>query len=63
VQGPSELGASGKLADWVKWMSDQLPNGRYHHCPKGSHLALVDDRETYFEGLIGFLHDVDNANN
>jgi proline iminopeptidase len=42
-------------------MADQLPNGRYHHCPKGSHLALVDDPETYFEALIGFLQDVDRA--
>lgn len=88
MQGPSELGLSGKLLDWdrsadlpmidvptlvmgaehdtmdpryLEWMAGQLPQGRYHHCPDGSHLAIVDDQETYFEGLIGFLHDLDAA--
>jgi proline iminopeptidase len=86
MQGPSELGASGRLAQWdrtaelpdiavptlvigaqhdtmdphhLQWMAAQLPSGTYHHCPKGSHLALVDDAETYFEGLTAFLHRVD----
>jgi len=86
MQGPSELGASGKLEHWdrsvdlpqihvptlvigaehdtmdpsyLEAMAHQLPNGRYHHCPNGSHLAHVDDQQTYFEGLIRFLHDVD----
>lgn len=86
MQGPSELGAAGKLLDWdrsadlpaitvptlvmgaahdtmdpahLEWMATQLPDGRYHHCPEGSHLAIVDDQETYFEGLLGFLQDVD----
>ncbi|WP_221634671.1 proline iminopeptidase-family hydrolase [Nocardioides luti] len=86
MQGPSELGASGKLLEWdrsanlsaitvptlvmgaahdtmdpayLEWMATQLPDGRYHHCPEGSHLAIVDDQETYFEGLLGFLADVD----
>ena len=39
----------------------QLPNGRYHHCPNGSHLAYIDDQQTYFEGLLRFLHDVDQS--
>jgi proline iminopeptidase len=86
MQGPSELGASGKLADWdrtadlakiavptlvigaahdtmdpahMEWMSKQLPRGRYLFCPQGSHLALYDDQQTYMEGLIRFLKDVD----
>ena len=86
MQGPSELGASGKLLEWdrsadlpaitvptlvmgaahdtmdpayLEWMATQLPDGRYHHCPEGSHLAIVDDQETYFEGLLGFLAEVD----
>jgi proline iminopeptidase len=88
MQGPSELGASGKLLHWdrtadlrridvptlvmgathdtmdpahLEWMAGQLPQGRYHHCPDGSHLAIVDDQETYFAGLLGFLRDVDAA--
>jgi len=35
-----------------------LPRGRYHFCPEGSHLALYDDQQTYFRGLIDFLHDL-----
>jgi proline iminopeptidase len=86
MQGPSELGASGKLLHWdrgadltgidvptlvmgaeydtmdpayLRWMAEQLPQGRYHHCPDGSHLALVDDAETYFAGLVGFLRELE----
>jgi proline iminopeptidase len=39
----------------MEWMSKELPRGRYLYCPNGSHLAMYDDRETYFAGLIGFL--------
>jgi proline iminopeptidase len=83
MQGPSELGASGKLEQWdrtgdlhridvptlvmgaehdtmdpahLRWMAEQLPRGRYHHSPEGSHLALVDDADAYFAGLVDFLH-------
>jgi proline iminopeptidase len=41
--------------DHLRWMAEQLPQGRYHHSPNGSHLAIVDDQETWFDGLIGFL--------
>jgi proline iminopeptidase len=88
MQGPSELGASGKLKFWdrsadlgqirvptltigathdtmdpqhMEWMATQVQQGRYHHCPNGSHLSQFDDSQTYFEGLIGFLKDVDAA--
>jgi proline iminopeptidase len=43
----------------MKWMSRQLPRGRYLYCPNGSHLALYDDQQTWFTGLIKFLTDVD----
>lgn len=86
MQGPSELGASGKLVDWdrtadlsrievptliigaehdtmdpehMRWMAGAVQNGRYLHCPEGSHLAMYDDQRTYFEGLIRFVEDVD----
>ena len=39
----------------MRWMSGQLPQGRYLHCPAGSHLAQFDDPSHYFPGLIGFL--------
>ena len=87
MQGPSELGASGKLLHWdrtadlvnidvptlvmgaehdtmdpahLRWMAEQLPQGRYLHCPDGSHLALVDDAETYFAGLVDFLRELED---
>jgi len=83
MQGPSELGLSGKLSDWdrtedlariqvptlvigaqhdtmdpewMRMMATRLPRGRYLHCPNGSHMAMYDDQETYFGGLIDFLH-------
>lgn len=86
MQGPSELGASGKLAKWdrtadlprlaiptlvigaefdtmdprhMEWMAGQVQRGRYLYCPKGSHLALYDDQQVYFDGVIRFLKDVD----
>jgi proline iminopeptidase len=86
LQGPSELGASGKLVDWdrtadleritvptlvigaehdtmdpdhMEWMASALPHGEYLYCPDGSHMAMYDDQEVYFEGLIRFLREVD----
>jgi proline iminopeptidase len=86
MQGPSELGASGKLARWdrssdlqrirvptltigaahdtmdpghMESMAQKLADGRYLHCPDGSHMAMFDDQQRYFDGLIGFLRDVD----
>jgi len=86
MQGPSELGASGKLAQWdrvadlpkitvptlsvgaefdtmdpkhMEMIARTVQHGRYLYCPKGSHLALYDDQETWFAGVIAFLRDVD----
>lgn len=39
----------------MRWMSEQLPHGRYLHCPNGSHLSQFDDPDHYFPGLIDFL--------
>jgi proline iminopeptidase len=82
MQGPSELGASGRLLNWDRFndladiktptlvigarydtmdpahmqaMSKQLPNGQYLHLPEGSHLAMYDDQQRYFDGLVDFL--------
>ncbi|MGQ9494211.1 MAG: proline iminopeptidase-family hydrolase [Anaerolineae bacterium] len=86
MQGPSELGASGKLVNWdrtadlakievptliigaqydtmdpkhMEWMATSVQRGRYLYCPNGSHMAMYDDQETYFRGLIQFIKDVD----
>ncbi len=40
---------------YLEKMADVLPNGRYLYCPEGSHLAMYDDQEVYFSGLVDFL--------
>jgi proline iminopeptidase len=82
MQGPSELGARGKILHWDRFadlhritvptltigarhdtmdprhmraMADELPRGQHLHLPDGSHLAMHDDTDRYFAGLIGFL--------
>jgi len=86
MQGPSELGAAGKLISWdrtddlhrisvptlvigathdtmdpkhMEMIAGRIPKGRFHLCPNGSHMAMYDDQQTYFEGLIGFINDVE----
>jgi proline iminopeptidase len=86
MQGPSELGASGKLVNWdrtadlgtiatptltigakydtmdpahMEGMAKKVQKGRYLFCPNGSHMAMYDDQETYFNGLVAFIKDVD----
>ena len=39
----------------MEMMAERLPAGRYLYCPNGSHLAMYDDQQTYFAGLIDFL--------
>ncbi|WP_205746055.1 MULTISPECIES: proline iminopeptidase-family hydrolase [Dyella] len=86
MQGPSELGASGRLVQWdrskdlhkitvptlvigaqfdtmdpayMASMAKKLPKGQFLLCPKGSHMAMYDDQQTYFTGLVKFLHGVE----
>lgn len=88
MQGPSELGASGKLALWdrigdlpritvptltigaqhdtmdpahMAHVAGLFPRGRNLHLPNGSHMAMFDDQERYFAGLIEFLKGVDSG--
>ncbi|MDP9334180.1 MAG: proline iminopeptidase-family hydrolase [Actinomycetota bacterium] len=42
----------------MEMMAGQLPKGRYLHCPDGSHLAMYDDQQRYFAGLVEFLHEL-----
>lgn len=39
-------------------MARALPQGRYLHCPDGSHLAIYDDQAVYMSGLLAFLREV-----
>jgi proline iminopeptidase len=41
---------------YMEMMATRLPRGRYLYCPDGSHLAMYDDQQAYFAGLISFLH-------
>lgn len=45
----------------MEWISTQVQNGRYLHCPNGSHLSQYDDQEHFFPGLIDFIKDVDSG--
>jgi proline iminopeptidase len=54
------IGAAHDTMDpeYMRYMSTRFTRGHYLHCPNGSHLAMYDDQETYFEGLISFLRGV-----
>jgi proline iminopeptidase len=41
-------------------MAKGVQNGSYLYCPKGSHMSMYDDQQTYFTGLINFIKKVDN---
>lgn len=82
MQGPSELGASGRLEHWNRFadlkrievptlvmsarydtmipahmeaMARELQKGEFAFCERGSHLAMYDDQQAYFDALTGFL--------
>ena len=40
-------------------MATRVRHGQHLACPNGSHMALYDDQEVYFRGLIRFIQDVD----
>jgi proline iminopeptidase len=42
----------------LAWMAEQLPNGRHHNCPSGSHFCFVDDRDSYVAAMRTFLADL-----
>ena len=43
----------------MEMMAQRLPRGRYLLCANGSHLAMYDDQEAYFSGLVQFLGDLE----
>ena len=45
----------------MEWMAGEVQNGRYLHCPDGSHLSQYDDQKTYINGIVKFLKDVDSG--
>ncbi|MBL7011238.1 MAG: proline iminopeptidase-family hydrolase [Candidatus Marinimicrobia bacterium] len=51
------IGASHDTMDpaHMEWMSNELANGSFLLCKKGSHMAMWDDTDTYANGIIKFL--------
>jgi proline iminopeptidase len=45
----------------MKWMANQVQQGRYLHLPDGSHMAMYDDQKRYFDGLVKFINDVNQG--
>ena len=43
----------------MKWMASQFKKGTYLYCENGSHMAMYDDQQNYFKGLIGFVKGVE----
>ena len=44
----------------MEWMAAQFPRGRYLDRPGGSHMAMYDAQQTYFDGLVSFIRDQDS---
>ena len=42
-------------------MAAKLPHGEYLYCPHGSHLAMYDDQQVYFDGMIAFVNKLRNS--
>jgi proline iminopeptidase len=42
----------------MRRMAKLMPRGQNLYCPTGSHLAMWDDQQVYFDGLIKFLKSV-----
>lgn len=40
----------------MEWMSSEVQNGSYLHCPNGSHWSMYDDQETYFNGVTKYIN-------
>ena len=41
-------------------LAKAVQHGQYLYCPKGSHMSMYDDQQTYFKGLIKFLKETDS---
>jgi proline iminopeptidase len=55
------IGAKHDTMD-PKAMEEQsklVQHGRYLYCPNGSHLSMWDDQQVFMNGVIQFIHDVD----
>jgi proline iminopeptidase len=45
----------------MEWIATQVPKGNSLICPKGSHMAMYDDQQTYMTGLVRYLKSVEDG--
>ena len=45
----------------MKWISTAVQKGRFLLCANGGHMCMWDDQQTYMNGLISFIRDVDGG--
>ena len=57
------IGAEHDTMDpkFMQMMSRKFPRGDYLYLPNGSHMAMYDDQQAYFAGLLGWLRKVDQG--
>jgi proline iminopeptidase len=42
----------------MEWMAKEVQNGNFLLCPNGSHMSMYDDQQTYMQGVINFIKQV-----
>lgn len=47
--------------DHMRAMAEAMPRGRHLHLPEGSHMAMFDDEQRYFAGLLDFIREVESC--
>ncbi len=47
--------------DHMRAMAEAMPRGRHLHLPEGSHMAMYDDEDRYFAGLLDFIREVESG--
>lgn len=45
----------------MRWMAKEIPHARALELPEGSHLAIYDDQQRFFAGVISFIADVNEG--
>ena len=57
------IGAKHDTMDpaWMRMMAGKFPRGDYLQLENGSHMAMYDDQQAYFAGLLQWLHKVNAA--
>ena len=46
---------------WMRMMSEQVPRGDFLLLPNSGHMPMYDDQQMFFDGLLGWMHRMDDA--